>query len=158
MQVKELRQGLQTLQVTLSAWESKAARVKDFERLLELLAGYDEMSVAEFCRRAESALANADGSRRVSKTSGQAPKESVVSNYVEKLTSADLDRMKLIAILSEIKADKKVRVIDMKAIANSLSGSDEAFRTKNAAMKTIEGWAHRKLDTERRIKGTSGIF
>jgi hypothetical protein len=142
----------------LSDWEPKKAALQDLQRLIDLLGPHEELTVATFCQRAERGFGGDDVSTpRRSKPSGQAD-ERTVNLYLEKFETARTNRAAFMASVSELKADKSLKLRDLQAIAHRLTGADENYRTKNNVFDAITAWADRRFEAERRLQETSGIF
>ena len=158
MKVSELRTGLQALQTMLSSWECKAKNIADLERIIDLLANYDDLSVKDLSRRIEDALSGEGREAGPTARKSSEVNEAKVTEYMDKLGAPNLDRLSYMAILSELRADKKARVVELNDIANRLTHENNNYRNKNDAIASMEGWVHRKFDTERRLSRTNDLF
>ncbi len=77
---------------------------------------------------------------------------------MSQLNNNNQERHKLIEIISDMKKDKRIRKAEISEISNQLLGTKTNYKQKNHAFKAIEEWVHRKFDTERRLRQTSGAF
>jgi hypothetical protein len=59
---------------------------------------------------------------------------------------------------TELRNDKLAKVLELTAIASRLAGVEVKFKSKAAALEKIEAVVRRRLDTGRRLEGTSGAF
>jgi len=138
----------------LSSWGCKASELKDLEGLMEALQTRDDQSVAELSQ--DLTLGKIE--RRPSISKKQVADEKIVQTYVAELRNSELDRLSAIAIMSRMKADKKLRVAELNAISNSLFGTSETISAKPEAIRSIEAWLQRRFDTVRRLGDTSGAL
>jgi hypothetical protein len=141
----------------LSSWGLEKTAAADLMTLISFLKQFDELSLDEFCRLAaqEKGGNNTTIVRRASSSSE--PDEALVSTYLNKLREALSNRVKFISLTSEMRADKKIKVAELNAVASRLANI-ESQKTKKLALDAIVSWAHRKFDTERRLRETSGLF
>ena len=59
--------------------------------------------------------------------------------------------------MAELEADKRAKVPELTAIASQLAGVEGKYN-KRSALEKIDAVVRRRLDTRRRLEGTSGIF
>lgn len=142
-----------------STWGVKSADIDDLRRLSQALSNFDDIRVLDLCSELEAV--SAGGERPVQKK----PKRSksnldtaVVDVYVEKLNNEALNYDVMQVILTELLHDKAARKSELTAIASKLAGVDSTFKNKSEAQDKIESIVRRRLDTRRRLQGTSGIF
>lgn len=83
--------------------------------------------------------------------------EAVVSQFVSTFVAETLDYAGLQTALSELKNEAKAKVPELSAIASRLAGTDGKYN-KKTALEKIEAVVRRRLDTRRRMEGTSGVF
>ena len=118
---------------------------------------FDALSVSVFCNQLGH-LTSEGGPPSRPRTSAK-PKfdEQLAAHYVATFTSEALDHAGLKSALAELEADKKAKVPELSAIASQLAGADGKYN-KKSALEKIDTVVRRRLDTRRRLEGTSGIF
>jgi hypothetical protein len=158
MHVRELRQKLESLQTTLSTWGARSSDIVDLKRLAEALGHFDDLTVAAFCNQLSTLAAGDSAAARVKSSSKTQPNESYVARYVAALSGDTLDHATMHTRLTELRDDKLAKVPELTAIASRLTGVEVKFRSKAAALEKIEAVVRRRLDTGRRLEGTSGAF
>lgn len=84
--------------------------------------------------------------------------DALVRKHVAAFSADDLSYSTMHELLDELRGDKKAKLPELKAIASQLSGVDVGFKNKTDALSKIETVVRRRLDTGRRLEGTSGIF
>lgn len=84
--------------------------------------------------------------------------DALVQKHVSALSADDLSYSTMHELLDELRNDKKAKLPELKAIASHLSGVEASFKNKSEALDKIETVVRRRLDTGRRLEGTSGIF
>jgi hypothetical protein len=155
MKVKELREGLNNLRNTLKSWQVSKSSSNDLERLETLLAGFDDLTVTQFCNKAEKAL------------TGTTPKQSrksvklhqdAIDQFTDELNSIGEDRVLFLSFFADLKADKRIRLSELRLVANSYIGNNKTYRNKSDAFEDIELTFEAKISTTRRLKNTSDIF
>ncbi len=147
MKVQNIKSGLQKLLPVLETWEAKKV-VKDFQKLIELMDGYEDMTIDAFCKKAKQGL---DGRPAGSKSSSSLRQE-LVEAYVKKLTDASSDDMKFSSLIQEVASDKKVRLKELKAIATDFMGVHPLSRKKVDLLDEINTKRARDLRTGHKIK------
>jgi hypothetical protein len=159
MDVRDLRQRLDSLEAMLSTWGAKPGEFADLKRLIDALASFDDLTVAAFCNQlgrltADGVAAPVPRAKAVAK-----PKfdEGLVSRFVSVFSSEDLDYSVLQSTLAELSNEKKAKVPELSAIASQLAGAAGKYN-KKTALEKIEAVVRRRLDTRRRMEGTSGVF
>jgi len=141
----------------LSAWGGKSGDLADLKRLADALAPFDALTVAMFCN--QLSRLTPDGAPGVRTRPSPKPKidASLVSRFVSAFSSEALDYSTLQSTLSELRNDKKAKVPELSAIASQLAGAEGKYN-RQSALEKIEAVVRRRLDTRRRLEGTSGIF
>ena len=61
-------------------------------------------------------------------------------------------------VLKALEADKSVKKGEAIALANRVTGVDANYRGRSEALDAVGSWVRRKIASERRLDGTSGIF
>lgn len=141
----------------MSAWGGKSSDLADLRRLVDALAPFDDLTVAMFCSRLGRLTSDdAPGPRARAAVKAKLDEE-LVSRFVAAFSSEALDYASLQSSLAELKADAKAKVPELSAIASQLAGSQGKYNKKTAIEK-IEAVVRRRLDTRRRMEGTSGVF
>lgn len=112
MKVDNLKDGLVKLLPVLQAWEAKKV-VGDFEKLIELMDGHEDMTVDAFCKKARQGLeGNARGGGGAA-----ALRQEVVDQHVAALKEAAADEAAFQSKLDLVSSDKQVRIKELKEIA-----------------------------------------
>ncbi len=128
-------------------------------KLLETLRQFDEQTVAAFCNQLNALALGGVQESRSSKPSGRSKiDDALVQKHVSALSAGDLSYSTMHELLDELRNDKKAKLPELKAIASHLSGVEASFKNKSEALDKIETVVRRRLDTGRRLEGTSGIF
>jgi hypothetical protein len=146
---------LEALRAMLSSWGGEKTAVDDLTILTSLLKQFDEFSVEEFCRLV--AQNNKESGAKSVRSAAAQPDEILVSAYLGKLRDALSDRVKFMSVTSEMRVDKSLKLAELTAIGSQLANI-EREKTKKLALDAIVSWAHRRFDTERRRRETSGLF
>lgn len=133
MKVKTLKTSLETYADSLGG--SGKSQAAGLQKLIDLLADHERLSVETFCKRAEAGLSPggakthkpAAGSKRSSAKRGQGRqknslKASLVNEHVTALRAASENEAAFQAVLLKLKGDKTVRVQELKAIAAEFMG------------------------------------
>lgn len=141
----------------LSSWGASTSAGKDLQRLIDLMAQDENLSVAQFCAKVERAIEGRQ-SRTTTSAGAQELHTELADRYIKKIRSSDLTRSGLREIVDQLKNDKKCRLQELDYIANALSQSGRKYRNKKQAIQDIERYGHRRLDVERRMEDTSSIF
>lgn len=146
---------MSSLRNTLKSWQVSKDTSKSLERLETLLSGFDDLTVIQFCNKAEKAL------------TGTTPKQSrkpvklhqdAIDQFSDELSSTGEDRVLFLSFFADLKADKRVRLGELRLIANSYIGNNKTYRNKSDAFEDIELTFEAKISTTRRLKNTSDIF
>jgi hypothetical protein len=128
-------------------------------RLEQVLGHFDDLTVAALCSRLDDLAARGSQLSRTPRAIGKSARnEGVIEKYGTALSSDELTYSALFDLIGELRADKKAKLPELTAIASRLSGVDGVFKNKTAALEKIEAVVRRRLDTGRRLEGTSGIF
>lgn len=136
----------------LSSWGLEKTAVNDLSTLILFLKRFDGLPLDEFCK-----LAARNNGETGTRSTPSEPGEALVSAYLDRLHEALSDRAYFMSVTSEMGADKKLKLPELNAIGSRL-GNIERQKTKKQALDAIVSWAHRKFDTERRRRETSGLF
>ena len=113
MKVKGVKDGLEKLLPVLEAWEAKKV-ARDFEKLIELMDGHEEMTVDAFCKKARQGL---EGKAAGGGNKAAALRQEVVDAHVAALREAVEDDGAFDAALDAVASDKQVRLKELKTIA-----------------------------------------
>ncbi len=157
MDVRDLRQKLDSLEATLSAWGARSSDLTDLKRLTDALAPFDDLTVAAFCNQLGRLTSDGAPAPRGRGATKAQLDEGLVTRFVSAFSSEALDYAALQSTLSELSNEKKAKVPELAAIASQLSGAEGKYN-KRTALEKIEAVVRRRLDTRRRMDGTSGIF
>lgn len=141
-------------------WGVKSTDLSDLRRLAQALSNFDNIKVSDLCSELEGI--GAGGERFVPKKAKKGGKSKLdsatVDKYVEELTDEALNYDSMQSILSNLASDRAAKMSELTAIASKLAGVDSTFKNKGEAQGKIESIVRRRLDTSRRLQGTSGIF
>jgi hypothetical protein len=157
MDVRDLRQKLDSLEATLSTWGAKSGDLADLRRLADALAPFDDLTVAMFCNQLGRLTSDGAPVQRAKGAAKAKLDEGLVARFVSAFSSEDLDYGSLQSNLAELKRDAKAKVPELSAIASQLAGAEGKY-SKKTALEKIEAVVRRRLDTRRRMEGTSGVF
>jgi predicted DNA-binding transcriptional regulator YafY len=157
MDVRDLRQRLASLEATLSTWGAKAGEIAELKRFTDALASFDNMSVAAFCKQLGGMTSDGTTTPRAEVRAKKKLDEGLVDQYVAAFGSEALDYATLQSTLADLSADTKAKVPELSAIASRLAGAERKYN-KSKALEKIEAVVRRRLDTRRRMEGTSGVF
>ena len=122
MKVKALKSGLEKLVPVLEDWDAKRA-VQDFEKLIALMDGHEDMTVDAFCKKARAGL-EGKSSATSKRSSGGASglRQAVVDGHVQALKASGNSEADFTTALQSVGADKQVRLKELKAIAKEFMG------------------------------------
>jgi hypothetical protein len=156
MQIRDLRQKLDSLEAMLSTWGARSGDITDLKRLAAALTPFDDLTVAAFCNLLGRLTSDGEQPDGLQPTKPKLD-EAVVAQFVCAFSSETLDYSGLQSTLIDLKSEKRARVPELSAIASRLAGADGKY-SKKTALEKIEAVVRRRLDTRRRMEGTSGIF
>jgi len=115
--------------------------------------------VEAFCNQLNALALGEAQESRPSKPSGKTKSDdTLVQKYVSAFSADDLSYSTMHELLDELRGDKKAKLPELKSIASQLSGVEASFKNKSEALEKIETVVRRRLDTGRRLEGSSGIF
>jgi hypothetical protein len=146
MKVQDLREGLDHLKNLLSSWQARGA-AGELDRLARLLQQYDDLSVADFCTAAESALRPPAPHEQHEEVSVEA--------WLQELHQSENSQELFEPLISKI---KKMKSRELYTLANSYCGSDVKFKKKADALEAIREKRGADSSVQRQLKGVSGIF
>lgn len=141
----------------LSAWGAKSGDLADLKRLTEALAPFDDLSVTAFCNQLGSLASGGVPAPRVKAAAKPKFDEALVARFVSAFSSEQLDYAGLQSTMIELRNENKAKVAELTAIASQLAGVEGKYN-KNTALEKIDAVVRRRLDTRRRMEGTSGVF
>lgn len=128
--------------------------LNDFERLTSCLEPFDDLTVAQFCKKCEQLTADGASTKpRPAKLDDVA-----VSKYLDKLSACVDDRAQLESVLSTIKADKAVRIGELNEIARRYVGGTNRYRKKTDAYKDIKLRFESHIAATQRAAAASEIY
>ena len=120
---------LRTIQQAYRAAGRKAA-AGNIARTLKHLESGDKMNVDEFAGSIKSATVQPVPKRA-------APREVAIDRHVKSLGEAGLDKSAFDAALAALKADRKVRKVELEVIAGRYTGFAANHRSRAAALTAI---------------------
>lgn len=133
MKVERIKAGLEKLLPVLEEWEAGKVS-KDFQKLVELMDGYEDMTIDAFCKKAREGLEG----KKAATASKAAINQSVVDARVMLLKDGISDEGAFMAALKDIGSDKQVRLTEMKAIAQGFMGLTPLAKSKKALIEEIK--------------------
>lgn len=135
MKVENVKAGLEKLLPVLETW--KATNIsKDFQKLVELMDGYEDMTIDAFCKKAREGL---EGRKKPS-NGAAALRQSVVDSHVLALQQANEDDSSFNNAILALNNDKQARLKEIKVIAETYMGLTPLAKKKPdllEEMKTI---------------------
>jgi hypothetical protein len=84
--------------------------------------------------------------------------QATVQGYVAEFAQSANDGTALRTVLEKLRSDKKVKLGEVNAILSAARGREVKVSKKADALKEIEQWYQRKIDTERRLKGAEDLY
>ena len=152
MKVKALKSGLEKLIPVLTEWEAKKA-VQDFEKLIELMDGHEDMTVDAFCKKARAGL-EGESSATSKRSSGSASglRQAVVDGHVQALKASGNSEADFTAALQSVGTDKQVRLKELKAIAQEFMGLAPLTSKKQDLLNEIKTKWAQDLRTAHKFK------
>lgn len=142
------------LERLLEQAQTSKSTLSDIERFNACLAAFDNWTVADFCKHCER-LANLE--KQSSKRDTQVNSD-VVSDFVARFTATRSDRAGVEGLLSDMKADKRIRLAELNAIAHQVVGGTNRYLKKTDAYRDIKLRLDAHLAAERRSTAASEIF
>lgn len=139
----------------MKSWQVSKSTSNDLERLETLLSGFDKLTVTQFCNQAEKALTG-NISRQPKR--GTKLNQDAIEYHTQKLDNVSEDRVLFMSFFADLKADKRMRLNELRKIANSYIGNEKSYRKKSDAFEDIELTFEAKISTTRRLRNTSDIF
>ena len=146
-----MRLVLEALAAMSSSLGDKAAETEELKRFTKQLAGFDRLSLDELTSKLESDDASSRKPESVAASN-------LVADYVSRLQECRTDRLQYLSVVSELQADKKIRIAEMNELVSLVTMVPNKFKNKKAAIEALEAWQQRKQDTERRLGSTEELF
>lgn len=132
-QIQNYLKQLQALFIELK----KKPAADDMRRIIELIAACNQPSLGGFLNKVRDALEKA-AQKPVKKASRAAPlREDLARAYADKLTKVSENNQAFDTLIKEVKADRKLRIQEMRKIAEFYLGHETAGKTKAAALNAI---------------------
>lgn len=147
MKVENVKAGLEKLLPVLETWEATKVS-KDFQKLVELMDGYEDMTIDAFCNKAREGL---EGRKKAS-ASAAALRQAVVDGHVEALKGANDNDGAFHSALDVIGSDKQVRMKELKAIAEGYMGLTPLAKKKNDLLDEIKTLRAQNFRTDHKLK------
>lgn len=142
----------------LQHWGANSGDLKDLKMFIELLGEHDDLAVAHLCAKLTDRKAELKASPAAKSKAKPTVDLELVDSYLGRFKDAALSRAEQLAIVDELKKDKRGKLPELVAIANALTESGVTYSKKPAALDALTTWINRKFDTERRLQDTHGIF
>lgn len=154
MQIIELRQLLSTLESLLSQAQASKSAISDLQRLNTCLGQFDELSVAQFCKKCDLLI----GSREEGAATRSTINEAAVTSYLNELSRCGSDRAQFEGVLAKLKADKNLRIGEINAIAQGYVGGTSKYKKKVDAFRDISLRFDAHMSGVQRLAASSEIF
>lgn len=147
MKVERIKAGLEKLLPVLEEWDAGKVS-KDFQKLVELMDGYEDMTIDAFCKKAREGL---EGKKTAASANKSALKQDVVDAHVVLLKGSISDESAFMETLKAINADKLIRLAEMKAIAQDFMGLTPLAKSKKALIEEIKTKRAQDIRTEHKF-------
>lgn len=147
MKVENVKAGLEKLLPVLETWEATKVS-KDFQKLVELMDGYEDMTIDAFCKKAREGL---EGRKKAS-GSAAALRQAVVDAHVEALKTSNDNDGEFNSAVDAIASDKQVRMKELKAIAEGYMGLTPLAKKKNDLLDEIKTLRAQNFRTDHKLK------
>lgn len=147
MKVKNVKSGLEKLLPVLEAWEAGKI-AKDFQKLIELMDGHEDLTIDAFCKKASQGLAG----KAARPKSGANLRQEVVNEYISQLKNSEADEARFHQTVQTIAQDKQVRLKELKAISTSYLGFAPLSQKKSDLLDEIKAKRAQELRTEQKFK------
>jgi hypothetical protein len=156
--MREIKDGIELLSTLLSKLQGKAV-AGDLERLARLLERLDDMSVAQFCTLVEKAVeGGAEQPTRTATSRQKARDDALIQQYLDELRQSEGSLGSFESVVSRINKDKKMRIVELKALADIYLGVEGTYAKKQEAIKAILDKRSDDASVQRRLKGIPDIF
>jgi len=133
MKISQLKSSLDSLQHILVDVNAKGA-AKEFAKLTELLGEHEGETVTDFVSKVRKAL-NGKAAPKPARTS--LPRVDLIKKYADKLSDPELSQEDFEQLMTALGADRKIRNIELFAIANQYLGAEINHKSKAQAIKSI---------------------
>lgn len=147
MKVENVKAGLEKLLPVLETWEATKVS-KDFQKLVELMDGYEDMTIDAFCKKAREGLEG----RKKTTGGASALRNEIVSSHVASLKKANENDGQFTSAIEALKADKQVRFKELKAIAEGYMGLTPLSKKKNDLLDEMKTLRAQNFRTEHKLK------
>ncbi len=147
MKVQNVKTGLEKLLPVLETWEATKVS-KDFQKLVELMDGYEDMTIDAFCKKAREGLEG----RKKPAGNATAIRQEVVDAHVLSLKSANENDGQFSTAIDTLRTDKQVRMKELKAIAEGYMGLTPLSKKKNDLIDEIKTLRAQNFRTEHKLK------
>ena len=148
MKVQNVKAGLEKLLPVLETWEATKVS-KDFQKLVELMDGYEDMTIDAFCKKARDGL---EGPKKSTGVRTTALKQDVVNAHISSLKAANENDADFTEAMNALKSDKKVRMKELKAIAEGYMGLTPLSKKKLELLDEIKTLRAQNFRTEHKLK------
>jgi hypothetical protein len=135
MKARSLRLALLRQQATLQEL-MPGGSTDEVAAFLSALEPYDDLELPAIV----DALTKGQARRSKSRTPRAPPAENsaAISTYVSRLSASKESQEEFNEVVGQLKADKALKVADIKAIANGFRGVSDTYKNKREAMLAIE--------------------
>lgn len=147
MKVENVKAGLEKLLPVLESWEATKV-TKDFQKLVELMDGYEDMTIDSFCKKAREGLEG----RKKPAGGAAAIKQDVVDRHVASLKAANENDGEFSSAIEALKTDKQVRIKELKAVAEGYMGLTPLSKKKNDLLEEMKTLRAQNFRTEHKLK------
>ncbi len=147
MKVENVKAGLEKLLPVLETWEATKVS-KDFQKLVELMDGYEDMTIDAFCKKAREGL---EGRKKASGGAAEL-RQAVVDGHVEALKTSNDSDGQFNSVIDAIASDKQVRMKELKAIAEGYMGLTPLAKKKNELLDEMKTLRAQNFRTDHKLK------
>lgn len=152
--MSELRKALSSFERLLEQTQADAELRLNLARLNSWLSHFDKLDVEEVC----SSSGVPEAPSKPAKPARTQIDSAVVDDFSTKLADIGTDRSTLENLLSEMKADKRVRVGEASEIAQRYVGGTSKYKSKADALKEIKLRFEASLRAAQRLSAASEIY
>jgi hypothetical protein len=147
MKVENVKAGLEKLLPVLETWEATKVS-KDFQKLVELMDGYEDMTIDAFCKKAREGLEG----RKKSAGGAASLRQAVVDAHVEALKTTNENDDQFSSAIDAIASDKQVRMKELKAIAEGYMMLTPLAKKKNDLLDEMKTLRAQNFRTDHKLK------
>ncbi len=141
------------LEEMLARMQASKSALSELNRVNACLANFDELTVAEFCKKIDLLSQNVKTAPKHRQVN-----EELVGYYVSKLADSVKNRAQMEAVISEMKANTALKNGELGRIAANYVGSTKKYAKAADVYKDIRLRLEAHLAAIRRLDAASDIF